>query len=55
MGGIQRFFDVFGAGAGNFTEHFAIDWANVVEVLALHRWHELTADVVAIAFFERDD
>lgn len=55
MRGVQRLVDVGSVGTGEFADHRAIDWAGVAEVLAAERSDELTADVVAVAWFEGDD
>jgi hypothetical protein len=52
--GVQRLFDVLGAGARDFAEGFAGDRADVFEIFAFHRRDPLAADEILIAGFEAD-
>ena len=52
MRGIERQFDVFGGGAGDFAERLAGNRRDVGEVFTLDRWHELAADEIVVALFE---
>ena len=55
VGSVQRLFDVFGAGAGEFGNRLAIHGRGGGEVLTVDRCDELTADVVAITGLEGND
>ena len=52
MGSVERFIDVFGSGAGEFGNQFAIHRGRILEVLPLDRSYELATDVVAVAVLE---
>ncbi len=55
MGGVQRFVDVFGSGAGEFGDRLAVDRRGVGEIVAIDRRNELATDVVAVLGLERND
>ena len=54
VGGIERELDVLGGGTGDRADHRPIDRRDVLEFLALHRRHPLTADEVVIVSSDRD-
>jgi hypothetical protein len=46
MGGVQRFVDVFGSGAGEFGDRLAVDRRGVGEIVAIDRRNETIAPSV---------
>ncbi|MNF35044.1 hypothetical protein D3C84_159010 [compost metagenome] len=55
MGGIQSTLDVFGTGAGEFTDHRGIDRTGVGEIRAIDRSNEFATDKVSVALLEIDN
>ncbi len=54
VGRIQGLVDVLDIGTRDLADHLAVDRADVVEIAPLHRRHELTPDIVAVARGELD-